>query len=550
MLAKQLLEVELGKVLNALNLPWPKKMVVSEPKNPLHGDLSTNAALLLAREAQKPPLAIANEIAEKLAANRGLFEKVEVAGPGFCNVFFQKDVWRNVIGDIEKARNAYGNSTVGQGKRALVEYVSANPTGPLHVGHGRGAALGDSVARLLRAAGFATDTEYYLNDAGRQMRTLGRSIWLRVLEASGKNPEFPEDYYRGAYIGDLAKDLLELYPDLAERDEEEAIQICQKYGMDKILAGIRDDLGSFDCEHQNYFSEQSLVDSGAVRETFAQLENSGQAFEADGALWFRSSAKGDDRDRVLRKSDGSLTYFASDIAYHKNKFNRGYDWLIDVWGADHHGYIQRMRGAIEATGEDPEKFSVLLVQLVGLTANGVEVPMSTRAGQFETLADVIREVGKDAARFMFLSRSSDSPLEFDLELAKKRSMENPVYYVQYAHARIQALLRRAADRGIELPDMTPRDVLEQLDNDEDLAMLRKLASFEDVVAAAALNLAPQFISVYLMELAGRVHSYYAKFPVLGEEESLTRARLALLRAAGQVLKNGLFLLGVDSPEAM
>lgn len=550
MLVKQALAGALSDVLKEMNLSEPEKLVIEEPRDPAHGDLSTNAALLLAKKAAMPPRVLAEKICHKLADNCPMIARSEVAGPGFCNIFFKPEVWQNVIEEIEKAGPDFGHSDQGKGMRVLVEYVSANPTGPLHVGHGRGAALGDSISRLLRASGHEVTTEYYLNDAGRQMQTLGLSIWLRMQELLGKSVDFPADCYQGEYITDLARELLAQRPELANLAENEARDICQAYGMTTIMNGIKEDLANFGCEHQNFFSEKSLLEDGSVERAFSNLAKSGKSFEADGALWFASSEDGDDKNRVLRKSDGSLTYFASDIAYHKNKFDRGYDWLIDVWGADHHGYIPRMRAAITAMGEDAAHFSVLLVQLVGLTRNGEAIAMSTRAGQFETLSDVLKEVGSDAARFMFLSRSSDSPLEFDLDLARQRTMENPVYYVQYAHARVKALLRRALDRGISVPEFTTAEIRALLKEDDELAMLRKLAVFDEVVANAAKNLAPHFVGAYLLDLAGKLHSYYAKYPILTGDRQLSMARIALLKACAQVLRNGLFLLGVSAPEVM
>lgn len=550
MLVKQALTAALSDVLSDMNLFLPEKLVISEPKDAAHGDLSTNVAMLLAKKAGKPPKQLAEEICAKLKDKCPQIERAESAGPGFCNIFFKPEEWWSVINQIEKEAASYGDSDSGKGKKVLVEYVSANPTGPLHVGHGRGAALGDTISRLLRACGYEVGTEYYLNDAGRQMQTLGLSIWLRAQELKGKEIDFPKDCYQGQYIIDLAADLLKDQPDLTELSEEEGKKICQNFGMNNILDNIKQDLKVFRCEHQNYFSEKSLLEDGSVSRAFERLEKSGQSFEEDGALWFASKEEGDEKNRVLRKSDGSLTYFASDIAYHKNKFDRGYDWLVDIWGADHHGYIPRMRGAIAAMGENPDHFSVLLVQLVSLIQNGEAVSMSTRAGQFETLSDVLREVGPDAARFMFLSRSSDSPLDFDLDLARQRTMDNPVYYVQYAYARVQALLRRAADREIFAPASTQMEAMKVLNTKEDLALLRKLAAFDEVVIAAAQGLAPHFLSAYLMDLSGKLHAYYAKYPVLGADEKTRLGRMALLRATGQVIANGLFLLGVSAPEIM
>lgn len=549
--AKQALAGALNEIFAEMNVVAPAKLAVEEPKDAKFGDLSTNAALLLAKQVGKQPRNLAGEIAQKLKDKLPLVTSAEVAGPGFINVTFSPEIWRAIIPLIEEAGAGYGRTQTGKGRRVMVEYVSANPTGPLHVGHGRGAALGDSVARLLRAAGYDVATEYYLNDAGRQMRTLGLSIWLRARETRGEKIDFPDDCYKGGYIGELAADLLEEKPALLSMPEAEGLELCKQYGMEKILANIRDDLARFDCRIDRYASENALVESGAVANALNYLKDSGKSYEEDGALWLNTMENGDAKNRVLRKSDGYLTYFATDIAYHHDKFKRGHEWLIDVWGADHHGYIPRMRAAIADMGHDPDQFSVLLVQLVNLLRNGQTVSMSTRSGEFVTLNEVLNEVGSDAARFMFLSRSCDSPLDFDLDLAKKRTMDNPVYYVQYAHARVCALLRRAAERGIPIPDATPAAVLANLDKPEELAILRHMAAFGDVVANAAENLAPHQISKYLLDVSAMLHSYYAKYKVLAENDpNGSLARLALLRAAGQVLNNGLELLGVSAPESM
>ncbi len=551
MRAADTLRAALAAALKELDLPWPDKLVVEPPREAKHGDLTTNAAMLLARAAKRNPRELGQELAARLPALCADIEHAEVAGPGFCNVTFRPSFWRRAVAEVESAGAAYGESDAGKGRKVLVEYVSANPTGPLHVGHGRGAAVGDSLARLLRKTGYAVETEYYLNDAGRQMRLLGLSVWLRLQELAGRAVEFPEDWYRGDYIRDLAADLLRREPALADLPEDESRARCGAYAVEQILGGIRADLAAFRVEHGRYFSEKSLVDGGAVDAAFAALEKAGYTYERDGALWFATTRLGDDKDRVLRKSDGSLTYFASDIAYHHDKYRRGHDWLVDVWGADHHGYIPRMRAAVAAMGEARESFDVVLIQLVNLLRDGKLVSMSTRAGEFVTLEEVLREVGPDAARFLFLSRKSDSPLDFDLELAKQRNLDNPVYYVQYAHARISSLLRRAAAQGLTLPERTDEAALAPLDTPEDMALLRQMAAFEDMLAQAAQNLAPHHVSRYLMDLAGSLHAYYARHQILlPDDEPRAVARLALLRAVGQTLRTGLFLLGVSAPESM
>ena len=551
MRATETLRTALKAIVEEEGLPWPTKTVIEPPREARHGDLSTNLALLLAKEAKANPRDLARNLAEKLLARCPDVAAAEAAGPGFCNVTFSPAYWHGVVRAVEAEGAAYGESAAGGGRKVLLEYVSANPTGPLHVGHGRGAAVGDSLARLLRRAGYHVDTEYYITDAGRQMRLLGLSVWLRAQELAGRPVTWPEEYYKGDYIIDIAREMLAADPGLVDLPDAQGQDVCYEKAMTDILNGIKADLREFRVEHQRWFSEKTLVEGGAVAAAFDALTKAGYTYEKDGAFWFATQKLGDDKDRVLRKSDGSLTYFASDIAYHHDKYARGYQWCIDVWGADHHGYVPRMRAAVTAMGRPQEDFDVVLIQLVNLLRDGKPVSMSTRAGTFETLADVLKEVGVDAARFMFLSRKSDSPLDFDLELVKQRSLDNPVYYVQYAHARISAVLRRAAERGVRLPDAVTAADLTPLDTPEDLALLRKAAGFEDMLTAAARNLGVHHVSHYLTELAGLLHSYYARHQVLLPDDApRSMARLALLRAVAQVLRNGLDVLGVSAPESM
>ena len=541
----------LSGFLQEKGLEWPAKAVVEAAKDPKHGDVATNLAMLLAKPLHRAPRDIAAELAAWIRDHTDGVENVEVAGPGFCNVTFSQVFWRRVVQQVEKEGAAFGSSTIGGGRKTLVEYVSANPTGPLHVGHGRGAAAGDSLARILRRAGYDVTTEYYINDAGRQMRILGMSVWYRLRNLVGRTMAEPEDYYRGSYITDIAKEMLEKDPSLANASDEDGKECCYEYAKNEILEGIKKDLRDFRVEHQNWFSEKTLVDGGLVDKAFQALKDAGYTYEKDGALWFATSRLGDDKDRVLRKSDGSLTYFASDIAYHHNKFERGFDWLIDVWGADHHGYVPRMRAAIEAMGKGKKNFDVVLIQLVNLLINGQPVSMSTRAGTFETLADVVREVGADAARFMFLSRKTDSPVDFDLEAVKQRTMENPVYYVQYAHARVAALLRRAAEEGVTIPDVSDDAALAGLTLPDDMALLRKMALYRDMLEQAATTLSVHHVSHYLMELSQLLHSYYTKNQILKAGDPVTTgSRLALLRAVSRVIANGLDLMGVSAPDHM
>ncbi|MFP4259297.1 MAG: arginine--tRNA ligase, partial [Desulfovermiculus sp.] len=505
----------LRAAVNNQGLDWPEKAGIEPPRDKAHGDLASNAAMMLGKKAGLPPRELAERIASEVMQSGSMIAKAEVAGPGFINVFFSNTFWQQTIHEVQDQGRGYGRSQWGQGTKAQVEYVSANPTGPLHIGHGRGAAVGDSLTRILRAAGYEVSTEYYLNDAGRQMNLLGQSIWARYQQVNGIQASLPEDGYKGEYILELAGELdAEQGERLLAADEEEALRVCREWGGKRILDGIRSDLDTFRVEHQVWFSEQKLVQSGAVDRTLQELHSSGLAYEQGGALWFASTRFGDDKDRVLRKSDGELTYFASDIAYHRDKFSRGFDLCIDVWGADHHGYVPRMRAAVQALGRRADDLQVVLIQLVNLLRKGEQVAMSTRSGQFVTLSEVMREVGTDAARFIFLTRKSDSSLDMDLDLLKEQSMDNPVYYVQYAHARICSMLARAMERGVVAGRPT-EEIISRLDTEEDLDLLKMLERFPDTVQGAARTLSPHHISFYLLDLAGSLHRYYNRHPVLG-----------------------------------
>lgn len=548
MRAEKHLEESLKGIIADKGWQWPEKAVIEPPKDRKFGDMSANVAMLLAGQARKNPREVAQELADTLKGGEEDIVKVEVAGPGFLNVSYSPDFWKKTVGLIEEQGERYGCSEMGEGRKVQVEYVSANPTGPLHIGHGRGAALGDSLARILRSTGHDVETEYYVNDAGRQMKILGNSIWVRLLQEQGRDIPDPADFYKGEYIKDLAREVLGLNPGILDMDESAAVDICRQYGMDNILNGIKADLEQFGVEHQVWFSEKSLVENGKVEETFESLRKAGLAYDKDGAFWFKSTEFGDDKDRVLRKSSGDITYFASDIAYHHDKFKRGFDLVVDIWGADHHGYVPRMQAACEALGKKGG-LHVILVQLVNLLRGGEQVAMSTRGGQFETLKDVVEEVGPDAARFIFLSRKSDSKLDFDLELVKQRSMDNPVYYVQYAHARICSLMRKAADQGLKLEASSP-ELLEMLDTEEDRELLMALDRFPDSVEAAARTLSPHLVSFYMQELASKLHKYYTTHHVLSAEPLRCKARMVLLGCVARVVGNGLALLGVDAPERM
>ena len=529
----------------------PAKTTIEAPKSEQHGDMATNIALVMPKEKGQNPRALAEEIRTELLARCPEVESIDIAGPGFINFTFRPEFWQEVaLTALEKGAD-FGRINVGRGRKVQVEYVSANPTGPLHIGHGRGAAVGDSLTRILRFTGHEVETEYYLNDAGRQMRLLGLAVWVRYQQACGIDIPFPEDCYRGDYILDISNALLaEQGKALLDLPEEEALDLCYRRGMTDILNGIKQDLVDFRVEHQHWFSEKSLVDGGQVETSLNRLLAEGRAYEQDGALWFRSTDHGDDKDRVLRKSDGLLTYFASDIAYHDNKISRGFDMMVDIWGADHHGYVPRMKAAIEALGRDRESLQVILVQLVNLIQGGEQVAMSTRAGKFETLADVCAEVGVDAARFIFLSRKSDSHLDFDLDMVKQQSMDNPVYYVQYAHARISSLMRKAEEQGVALPEPSAA-LMALLTTPEDKALFKALDAFEDTLELAARTLSPHHVSYYLMELAGLLHRYYTVHHILsGNDQDLLQARILLFGAVAGVLRTGLDLLGVSAPERM
>jgi arginyl-tRNA synthetase len=542
---------KLSRLMAAKGLELPAKTTIEAPKSEQHGDMATNIAMVMPRDKGQNPRAAAEVIKDELLALCPEISLIDIAGPGFINITFKPEFWQTVALEALDKGEDFGRVDVGRGRKVQVEYVSANPTGPLHIGHGRGAAVGDSLTRILRFTGHEVQTEYYLNDAGRQMRLLGLAVWVRYQQACGIEIEFPEDCYRGEYIKDISAQLQQEHGrSLLDLAEEEALDLCYERGMRDILNGIKEDLVNFRVEHQHWFSEKSLVDNGLVESTLTRLLNEGLAYEKDGALWFRSTDFGDDKDRVLKKSDGLLTYFASDIAYHDNKIARGFDMMVDIWGADHHGYVPRMKAAIEALGKDREALQVILVQLVSLIQGGEQIAMSTRAGKFETLADVCAEVGVDAARFIFLSRKSDSHLDFDLDVVKQQSMDNPVYYVQYAHARICSLLRKAEEQSVSLPAPSA-ELMARLCTPEDMALFKALDKFEDTTELAARSLSPHHVSYYLQELAGLLHRYYTVHHILsGDDQDLLQARLLLFSAVAKVLNTGLTLLGVSAPERM
>ena len=549
-LVRQAVEQAAKSELPTIEEPGSLSVEVSRTKDPRFGDYATNIALVLAAALQRKPREIAEAICRSLPTVPDLLLKAEVAGPGFINFFLAPVVWQNILRKIHRDKGHFGRVSGTGGPGILLEFVSANPTGPLHVGHGRGAAVGDTLARLLRNCGYNVSTEYYVNDAGNQMTVLGRSLLFRYRELVGQGAEFPENHYRGEYVRDLAAELIgtSLGEKLLLVPEDEATRMATKYASDRILSGIQEDLSDFGVAYDSYFRETGLHESGAVTSALEKLSQQGKTEVKEGALWFIMEDQADEKDRVLVRASGEPTYFAADVAYHLDKLKRGYGKLIDIWGSDHHGYVPRVRAGIEALGYPPDVLQVMLVQFVTLVREGKKISMSTRSGEFVTLREVIQEVGSDAARFFFLTKRCDSHLDFDLDLAKKQSRDNPVYYVQYCHARIASIFRIADERGIDA-DMTDPD-LSALSLPEELKIMKHLADFPDMLTEAAETLEPHRITFYLVDLAEFFHAYYHDNKVLTEDSRIKKARLYLVEAARQVVANGLGILGVSAPDRM
>jgi arginyl-tRNA synthetase len=523
-------------------------IVINVPSQKEHGDYATPMVLSLAKREGIPPRNLASllvTILNQLPSFALLLDKVEIAGPGYINFFIKKEVGQGHLLEILKQGSAYGKSDLFHGKKILIEFVSANPTGPLHVAHGRAAALGDALTRLLRVTGYEVMQEYYVNDVGNQMGLLGQSSYLRYRELFGEKIELPAEAYKGDYIIDIAKEIKDAVGEkyLAEYD----LPFFTQYSYKKILSMNEDALALFGIHFDTWFREATLHENKKVSEAILFLRKAGVVYDADGAVWVATTRYGDDKDRVIQRSNGELTYFASDIAYHKNKFERGYDRLIDIWGADHHGYIARVKAAVCAMGYAPERLDIVIHQLVNLLRDGKPVAMSKRSGEFVTLKEVIEEVGVDATRFFFTMRRSDTSLDFDLETAKKTSDENPVYYVQYAYARLCSIIRVAKEQGILMEKETNVSVLTL---PEEMEIIKQLVFYPDLVKMAAERLEPHRVNFYLMELAGLVHRYYFKHRVVTEDSALTKARLALITAIQIVLKSALNLLGVSAPDRM
>lgn len=561
----------------------PKLAIVTErTRDQAYGDFASNCAMVLAKSMRRKPRDLAQAIVKALPPSEQV-ARVEIAGPGFINFYLTPFAYHQNIEHILTHHERFGCSTLGAGKQVQVEFVSANPTGPLHVGHGRGAAFGATVANLLEAVGFHVHREYYVNDAGRQMDILASSVWLRYLQLCGEQIVFPVNGYRGEYVSDIAAVLhkehgatykvssptvmadlpadetqggdKEIYIDaLIQRAKtllgDNRYRYVFESALNRILDDIREDLQDFGVVYDEWYAERSLAESGAVNRAIAQLRKTEYIYERDGALWFRSSAFGDEKDRVVQRENGQTTYFASDIAYHLDKFERGFEQVIDVWGADHHGYVPRVKAALQAMGLNPENLHVLLVQFAILYRSGVRAQMSTRSGEFVTLRELRQEVGKDAARFFYVMRKSEQHLDFDLDLAKTQSKDNPVYYIQYAHARVCSVMAKLAVKNWVHDPARGIANLGLLKEPHEQALLVALSRYPEVLETAALNHEPHQVAHYLRELANGFHAYYNEHRVLVDDDALRDARLNLSLAVRQVIRNGLNLLGVSAPEAM
>lgn len=525
-------------------------IILEQPKEKVHGDYSTNIAMQLARIAKKAPRQIAEEIISHFEKEQVSVEKIEIAGPGFINFFMNNQYLTKLIPTIIREGENYGKTDFGKGEKIQVEFVSANPTGDLHLGHARGAAVGDSLCNVLAAAGYDVTREYYINDAGNQINNLALSVEARYFQALGIEKEMPADGYHGQDIIEIGKTLAEQYGDkFVHMSEEERFEFFRNYGLNKEMDKLKKDLEDFRVKFDVWYSETSLYKTGKIDATIKVLKEKGQIYEKDGAIWLKTAALGDDKDRVLRKSDGSYTYFMPDIAYHKDKFERGFSKVINIWGADHHGYIPRMKAAMEALGFDRNALEVEIIQMVQLYKNGEKMKMSKRTGKAVTMRDLVEEVGLDATRYFFAMRSPDTHLDFDLDLAVSKSNENPVYYVQYAHARICSILRQSEKMGITF---TADDLnLSLISEEKEFDLLKKLGEFPLAIIEAADKRAPHRITNYVHELASAFHSFYNAVKVLDEENiEQTKVRLALIKAVQLTLKNALALIGVQAPEKM
>ncbi len=524
--------------------------MLEKPKEKKYGDWSTNVAMVLASSLKLPPRKVAEIIVKHIEDKHHYLDKVEVAGSGFINFFLSNEWLYEVLRSVKRQGMNFGNSSLGGGTKVLIEFVSANPVGPMHIGHGRWAAVGDSLANIFEAAGFKVVREFYINDYGNQMNIFGKSVAARYLELLEKKVVFPEDGYKGEYIREIAQEIWDKYGDkFLNIEEKEREEKFKEYAYQQVLEHIKKVLQRMDVEFDEWFSEKTLHESGVIQNVIDELKQKNYVYEKDGAVWLKTSVFGDDKDRVLIRESGEPTYFAADVAYHKNKLERGFNKLINIWGADHHGYIKRMKAAIRALGYPEESLEVIIGQMVNLLRAGEPVRMSKRTGEMVTLEELLDEVGKDGLRFLFLMRGTDSSLDFDIELAKKQSQENPVYYVQYAHARICSIIRFAKEKGQSLDDASSVE-LNLLSEEAELDLIRKLVEFEDLIERAVLSRTPHIFTKYLQDLASLFHVFYTKCRVISEDRALSVARLFLCDSTRVILKKGLVLIGVKAPESM
>lgn len=531
------------------------EVALGETKHPSHGDFACNAAMMLAKKAKKNPREIASALQERLGHAGGMLERSEIAGPGFLNLFVTQKVWHDALAEVLQKKGAFIRSDAGAGQKILLEYVSANPTGPLHIAHGRGAVTGDILARLLDAAGHHVHREYYVNDLGAQVDTFGRSIHLRYGELHGRPFEAPEAFYPGEYVTEIAQELKDAEGDIyLDRPEEEWLPHFRNYGVASMLERIKKDLADFGITFDRFVSEREMTERTGLQDTLSKLEQRGVIYEKDGKRWFRSTDFGDDKDRVVIREDGRTTYFASDIAYHDDKLTRGFGHLINVWGADHGGYIQRVKAGIAALGWEGDPLEVRLVQMVSLLKGGEPFKIGKRTGNAIWLRDVLDAAGSDPTRFFFALRRSESQMELDIDLATKKSLDNPVYYAQMGHARLCAIFRKAQEQGVELPSYAP-GALDALTLPEELAIVQRMAKVPEVIAQAAVDREPHVVVHYLQDLIGAFHSYYTQYSkterVISDDADKTRARLLLCEGLRDILHALLVdILGVSAPEEM
>lgn len=563
---------------SGLNIPKVTSIQIERTRDNKHGEFASNIAMTLTKAAGMKPRDLASKIVLHMP-DSPFIEKVEIAGPGFINFFLTGTAHLQVINDIHEKKTNYGRSDLGKQQSILVEFVSTNPTGPLHVGHGRGAAYGASVANLLEVAGYKVSKEYYVNDAGRQMDILAISVFLRYLGLCGASIPFPLKAYQGDYIQVISEQLFKKHKNALnidldddtrqswqQADDESKLDLIIDFAKTKlgeknyrvfhsaalkdILKDIKEDLEEFGIHFDNWFSEQALVDSNQINDCIKRMQATGEIYEKEGALWFRSSHYGDEKDRVVVRENGQITYFASDIAYHINKYDRGFDTVINVWGADHHGYISRVKAALQASGKDPKNLEILLVQFAVLFRGKEKVSMSTRSADYVTLRDLRTEVGNDAARFFYVTRKSDQHLDFDLELAKSTSNDNPVYYIQYAHARVSSVMRQMQGKGLEFDFEQAINHFHLLVEEHEMTLLRTLARYPEIIESAAEKYEPHQICYYLRNLANDFHSYYNSHQFIIDDKGLRLARIGLILATQQVIKNGLSIIGVSAPDTM